>query len=244
MCSQFTYLCHRAATGRPPAKDKVTCYSYNVCLTIYLISATDAGAANKRSFMNKFSRLEQLKTKAAILLKHFNSTEPEQYNAAAERMLQLPFLQYSNTEKVLADRTFFRLKHAYMVIALEQGHENWPALREQVISEDCMYSAHCGAYLNVWFADYDEAQTHHEQNGGYLLSYRQHYYVCTEEVIKEMGLDGVAAEWKAIGYNWVQPKDKDAHAAIYKQAKANYLAKKKTQPVKRTSQRPEWLKMA
>lgn len=194
--------------------------------------------------MNNKNRLQHYKTQAAILLKHFQSTDDTLHMPAAKRMLALPFLAHSTAGKILADRSFFRLKHVYAVIALEKGHNSWSGLREQVIMEDCMYHDACGVYLNVWFANYAEAKTYQQQNGGYLLSYRHHFYVASADVIAALNLDGFANEWAAIDFDWVQPADKAAKAIIYKQAKANYLARKTSykKPVK--SNRPDWLKSA
>lgn len=193
--------------------------------------------------MNTFNRIERLKTQANFLLKDLNNATKEPAQNAAERFLQLPFLKYSNAANILADKSFFRLKHAYHVLAIEAGHTNWVSLREQLIKEDCMYHSGCSTYLNIWFANYNEAYAYFIKNGGYLLSYRQYFYVCNAEVIKVLKLDKCQAEWEAIGYNWVKPANINAYNRIYKQAKQNYLSRKTAKKKAVTNNRPEWLKL-
>lgn len=188
------------------------------------------------------NRLTRHKNQANLLLKHFRSEDKDVSVKAAERLLQLPFLKHSNATTILEDRDFFRLKHAYGVIAIENGSDNWSAFREQIIQEDCMYTSACGAYLNVWLNNYEEAKVHQQTHGGYLLSYRQHFYIGTDEVVATLRLDHLKEEWAAIGYDWVQPQDNDAHKTIYKQAKANYLAKKQAHKKAVNTNRPQWLR--
>lgn len=169
------------------------------------------------------NRLRELKIRAALLLKDFNAEDPDTHHKAAQRFLKLPFLQYSTAERILNDRDFFRLKHAYAVLALENGHDSWNALREQVIQEDCLYTKGCAGFINTWFTNYNQAKAHHIIEGGYLLQYRQDYFVAGHELIKVLGLHDFEKEWEAIGYDWVKPQCTKSWARLYKQAKANYI---------------------
>jgi hypothetical protein len=169
------------------------------------------------------NRLEELKIKAAILLKDLGNDDPVKHTKAAERLLRLPFLAHSNTAGILSDRGFFRLKHAQAVIAIENGCTSWDLLRKKVIEEDCLYHRSCGGYLNVWFAHYDEAKAYHATHGGYLLQFRKDYIVCTSEYIKCLGLAHMPDEWHSIGYNWIEPRDKEAWKRLFDCARNNYL---------------------
>ncbi len=191
--------------------------------------------------MNNTNRLQEQKTRASILLKHLKGEDANRQQKAAERFLQLPFLQHSNTQVIINDIDFYRLKHAYHVLAIENGYDNWAAFRESMITEDCMYTAGCGAYLNVWFKHYEEATTYHKTNGGYLLQYRKDYYVAEQAVIDVLGLQHLSTEWKTIGNNWVQPTNKQAWEVIYAVAKANYLKPPTPYKAPDKSKRPTWL---
>jgi len=180
---------------------------------------------DKGNYMNisHHNRLEELKIKASILLKDLHAAQPEKQQKAAERLLQLPFLAHSNTAGVLADRDFFRLKHAQAVIAAEHSCSSWDILRRKVIEEDCLYHRSCGVYLNIWFARYDEARNYHTIHGGYLLRFRKDFIVCTADYIRCLGLAHLHSDWHSIGYNWIEPQDKDAWKRIFECAKNNYL---------------------
>lgn len=195
--------------------------------------------------MNNRNQLKELKTQASLLCKQLRSDDTTKQTTAAKRFLQLPFLRYSTVEKVLADIPFYQLKHAYWVLAIEHGYSNWNALRTEIIRQECMYSTSCGVYLNVWCASYKEAEDHHQTNGGYLLQYQKHYFIATEEVIHTLGLAHLSKEWKAIGYNWVAPRDKNAWNTLFKEAKKLYLERMKNKPKLKPidrSKHPEWLK--
>lgn len=194
--------------------------------------------------MNNRNRLQELKVKASLLKKQLLSDDKDVQTKAAERFLQLPFHKYNSVEYLLQDVGFYQLKHAYWVLAIENGHDSWQAFKESVIKEDCMYYGSCGAYLNVWFANYDEAKQYHRENSGYLLPYRKDYYVCTEEVIQFLGLDEHKQEWQKLGNNWVEATCLTSWNTIYGTAKKNYqnYLKVTSKPTKRTDNRPEWLK--
>lgn len=174
--------------------------------------------------MNKKHRLRELKIRASLLLKDVHAPEPERHLPAARRFLHLPFMRHSNAEAVLGDLPFFRLKHAYAVLAIEAGFNNWNALREAIIREDCLYSDQCACFLNAWFADYRTAQNYLQQHGGYLLKFRKDFVVCQQEYITQLGLGHYPAEWKAIAYNWVEPACKASWQKLYTAARNNYLS--------------------
>lgn len=173
---------------------------------------------------SKRSRLDELKIKASLLLKNLQADDAKAIQAA-KRFLALPFLKHSNETAILNDRSFFRLKHALQVIAIENGYGNWNALRTQIIREDCLFHNASPAHLNVWFNSYEEAAQYHKTNGGYLLQYRNHYAVCTKEYIASLGLDDMEEYWKAIGYDWVRPLSATAWNKLFEAAKKRYLQK-------------------
>lgn len=193
------------------------------------------------------NRLQELKVQASILRKQLKSSEKQLQEKAAKRFLQLPFHLYSTVDNVLADVDFYQLKHAYWVLAVENNYETWQQYRDAIIREECMYTGSAGAFLNVWFANYDEAKNYQLEKGGYLLPYRKDYFVCNEALIQELGLAEYKKEWEEINYDWAKPKNKKAWTVIYKTAKKNYLTRCKSstkiKPID-ISKRPEWLKKA
>ena len=66
------------------------------------------------------------------------------------------------------------------------------------------------AILSRWFITYEEARASLEREGGYLLPYRNQYFVTSSEAIRELGLDPADPDWAKIGWDWVRPKDTEA----------------------------------
>lgn len=190
---------------------------------------------------SKRTRLDELKIKASRLLKNLQSGDATAIQAA-KRFLALPFLKHSNETAILNDQSFFRLKHAFHVLAIEHGYDNWNDLRNAIISQDCLFHNGSGGHLNVWFNNYDEAEQYQQQNGGYLLQYRQHFAVCTQDYVNSLQLgDESEAHWQAIGYNWVRPKSQAAWNKLFAVAKNHYLQKPKPAKPIDKSKRPAWL---
>ena len=178
----------------------------------------------------KRNRLDELKIKASLLCKGLHSTDIPAQQKAATRFLQLPFLRHSTVEKVLDDISFFRLKHALNVVAIENGSNNWNDLRTKVIMEDCFFHNASSAFLNHWFNNYEEAGIYRQASGGYLVSYRKDFVVCSKEFITSIGLGTLDREWEAIQYDFVKPVDTNAWQVIFNKAREAYLSKEVIPP--------------
>lgn len=83
-------------------------------------------------------------------------------------------------------------------------------MKTQTIEQPTMWVPRMGGVLSRWFADYDEARASLELEGGYLLPYRQHYFVTTSAAIEELGLDPLDCDWARIGWDWVRPASAEA----------------------------------
>ncbi len=111
-----------------------------------------------------------------------------------------------------------RLKHALTLLAVEAGHPSWVTFkialeaRPEVLPP--MWQSHMGALLNRWFADYEEARVSREQEGGFLLPYRNQFFVTETEGILALGLDPEDPDWARIAWDWVRPADPAAHARL------------------------------
>lgn len=73
-----------------------------------------------------------------------------------------------------------------------------------------MYAPRMDAVLNRWFTSYVEARASLEAEGGYLLPYKHQFFVTLSEGIRDLGLDPDDPDWERIGWDWVQPKDREA----------------------------------
>jgi hypothetical protein len=66
------------------------------------------------------------------------------------------------------------------------------------------------AYLNRWFARYDEARASLEAEGGYLFPFRSQFFVCEPGFLEARGIDPTHPDWERIGRDWVRPRDEAA----------------------------------
>ena len=72
------------------------------------------------------------------------------------------------------------------------------------------YQPDLDVFLNRWFSNYEEARRSLESEGGFLLPYRRHFYVCQPEAISALGLDPEDADWELIGRDCARPSDAGA----------------------------------
>ena len=78
------------------------------------------------------------------------------------------------------------------------------------------YQPNLDVFLNRWFSTYEEARRSLESEGGFLLPYRRHFFVCEADVIKEMGLEPDDPDWERIGRDGAQPGDMEAYERLYR----------------------------
>gem|GEM_PF-1482998 len=63
------------------------------------------------------------------------------------------------------------------------------------------YQTSLDVYLNRWYSDYAQAVSARERHGGFLLPFKNHFFVCEAEVISALGLDPKDPDWEKIGWN-------------------------------------------
>lgn len=166
-------------------------------------------------------RLSDLKLQASFLLKEFrNKASPQ----AAHSFLQLKSFGNKTSDWLLANPQLVRLKHAYTVIAMENGFADWSELKRTVIQKDCLFRPCCVGLVWAWFSNYPEALRYFEKHGGFLLSFWKDFVVCGPEYIRCLNLDPEDENWRSIGNNWVQPKDVNSRKVLEEQAQAIYLS--------------------
>ena len=72
-----------------------------------------------------------------------------------------------------------------------------------------------GGFLNAWFATYEEARASRAVSGGYLIGYKRQFIVVERGYIEALGLDPDDADWEAIGFDMVAPRDTEARQRLY-----------------------------
>lgn len=157
--------------------------------------------------MNKSRKsfnIEEYKIQASILLKSLHGTDSAK---AAKRFQCLPeFANFSITEILQKE---IKRKQALAVIAIEHGFKSWFDLKMQI-------NFIVGGYLNSWFTNYAEAKSQLQSAGGFLLPYKNQFFICNENYIKQIGFDPEDPDWQLINYDWVAPADQKAWQRLYK----------------------------
>lgn len=173
--------------------------------------------------MSDRESLPRLRAAARLLLKKLRAGD----RVAAARFARLQSFAALSVDELLQTPERVRLKHALTLLAVERGSPSWTALkraREGTAVVE-MYEPRLAAYLNLWFASYDEAKAVQQREGGYLLPYRQYCFLTSKEGVRELGLDPDDPDWARIGFDWVQPADSAAHARLLAMRRRSTSAK-------------------
>jgi hypothetical protein len=171
--------------------------------------------------MSGLFTLDEYKTRAAILLKNLRSDDSIKAEVAALRFQILPYLADSSPQAILEKRETIKLKHALTVLALENQFDTWADLKRNVEYNDkriafrnrnftSLCPRRCWGVMSNWEVRYEDALDTLQQRGGYLLPYKQQFFVCQEAYIEKLGLDPDDIDWELIGWNWVKPADSEA----------------------------------
>ena len=76
------------------------------------------------------------------------------------------------------------------------------------------YQPNLDVFLNRWFSSYMEARKALESEGGFLLPYKQHFFVCESEAIRAMGLEPDDPDWERVGWDCARPSDMQAYQRL------------------------------
>jgi hypothetical protein len=161
--------------------------------------------------------LDECKIQASLLLKDLRGEDVPRARRAAERFQVLPFLRTHEPEAILGRRSSIRLKHALAVVAAELGYATWADCKRRLetppnqrLDTETFFARMASAYLNRWFARYDEARASLEAEGGYLFPFRRQFFICEAGFLKAREIDPAHPDWERIGRDWVRPHDEAA----------------------------------
>lgn len=163
--------------------------------------------------MNIFrAHYDYLKESASILLKQAHHGNSE----AISRFRQLrtfPALS-AHDSSIL---TSLRIKDALAVVAVENGYDSWTALKAALDAaadtsplaeiKDQFYPKHFTTYWNIWFATYSQAKKVLKEGKGYLLPFRNQFFIVEEHFVDSIGIPHTLPEWDEIDRDLVHPKN-------------------------------------
>ncbi len=155
--------------------------------------------------MNNSSRiisLSEAKIQAQILLKNLNSTESELKTVAVAKIDN-----YLNRIGLTLTADKIQLKHCLACIADQYGFDSWANCKFYFEQTQLTAFTPRGGFFNQWFSNYSEAKQILKDSKGYLLPYRQQFFICESGYIEYLSLNPADPNWEKIGYNWVEPQD-------------------------------------
>lgn len=163
--------------------------------------------------MNIFhTHYEYLKNEAEILLK---LTQNRDADAIVRFHILGPFATLSTEDTSVLES--MQLKNALRVIAVENGYDSWSNLKSTLDSAaetspfaeitDQFYPKGFTTYWNIWFAKYSQAKKVLSEGAGFLLPFKNQYFIVEEHFVDSIGLPHTLPEWKAIGNDWIHPKN-------------------------------------
>ena len=162
--------------------------------------------------------MRELKVRAELLHRKIQAADVR----ALARLRVLPEFRRATAESLKALAPTFRRKHCLSVVAAEFGFASWLEMKAVLCGKDqaagfgtLLCPKRCAAHLNIWCKTYSEAAGIHKGRGGYLLAFRDQYLVVDRYYIESLGLDPDDPDWKALGFDWVRPRDVDARTRLY-----------------------------
>ena len=154
--------------------------------------------------------LSYFKSKADVL---FKLVKQQDLVVSDSLKMRLSDAGYERRLENIAD---FKRKDALNLIASEYQFESWNHLKHWVEKINRIdFSDFFGqpkflGFTNVWFNNYGDAKQHQIENGGVLLSYRIQFFITTPFFLERLGFEKDDPEWKAMEFDWVNPKSPQA----------------------------------
>lgn len=138
----------------------------------------------------------------------------------ATRLTELRSFSALQPTDIVSQAQRVQLKHLLALAAEDHGFASWAELVQQdsltagaaapTERADFMYVSGMQTLINRWFSDYHESVLSLRELGGYLLPYRNQFFVTERAGIELLGLSPDDPDWRSIAWNWVRPADANA----------------------------------
>ena len=125
---------------------------------------------------------EEYKIQASKLLKILKNTDSPDPSAIARLSRSPECLNFFKNNQL-------QLKHVLNLLAQEQGFKTWEALKKsaEIAIQQLFNNYSGGGFLNHWFSNYSDAQQYQNNHGGYLLPYKNQFFICDADYIINLG---------------------------------------------------------
>lgn len=167
----------------------------------------------------------ELKHAARILHRQAQAQEAP----AISRLRQLPELRNIPDEELAAS---VQRRHALAAVARELGFDGWSKLNKALSGKgeahdfgDVFCPPKSSSYWNIWCASYELARTIREQRNGWLLVFRQQFFVVDEHYLRHLGLDPADDDWNYLGRDWTRVEEGAENAVRHEEARSRLIEK-------------------
>ncbi|MCJ8345300.1 hypothetical protein MJH12_07155 [bacterium] len=106
--------------------------------------------------------------------------------------------EVKSAAKILAKQSQIKIKEALEILSIEAKFKDWKSYKDSL---DIEWYSKGSPFLNHWFASYLEAKKHHQEYGGYLLTFKGQFFISEKEYIRYIGLDPENEVWKRIDFD-------------------------------------------
>ena len=163
--------------------------------------------------------IREVKIRAELLHKGVSAGAPR----AIARLRALPELRRATEAELAAFATSIQRKHCLAAVARELGFQGWEHASRVLSGEESepdygelLCPKNAGAFLNDWFATYEDARAVHVERGGYLLAFKRQAFIAGRDYIATtLAIDPDDRDWQAIGFDWLRPRDFVARRRLY-----------------------------
>jgi len=162
--------------------------------------------------------IRELKVRAELLHKRIQSGDAR----ALARLRALAEFRRATPESLAALTPTIRRRHCLAAIAAELGFASWREMKEVMTGEagsagfgKLLCPDRCATHLNIWCKTHAEAAAIRKQRSGYLLAYRNQYFVVDRYYIESLGLDPDDRDWAEIAFDWAKPLNVAARTRLY-----------------------------
>lgn len=114
-----------------------------------------------------------------------------------------------------------QLKDAFDILAKASGFKSWRELKELFEATEHYCPKGSSARWKVWYKSYDQAEAQLKAGDGFLLPYRDHFFICDFDYVHFLGIERDDTDLKNVGRNWVEPNDAEAFFRLNQKIRRN-----------------------
>lgn len=113
----------------------------------------------------------------------------------------------------------FALKDAYALLAKAASFSSWKEMKDSYELSDIFNPPHWSGQWKIWFATRNEALECLKNHAGFLLPYRDQFFICDKDYLNALGVSADDEDVRKIGRDWTRPLDEEAFLRLIEKIK-------------------------